>query len=152
LTDVKERTEAAAGTPECPVRRFPLNQPEGHKAPVQRYSAVVKAKVAVLFLGLQSKTETLPDAGLSEFLTHIAKDADAPVYVDQATYTDLQGYLNRVAALYWLDTAQFHTWLESPAVQEWRTRMRRSSSMRSAWRRSPSRNSAAAFPAVRRWA
>ena len=55
VTDVKERTEAAADTSQCPVRRFPLNQPEGHKAPVPRYSAAVKAKVAVLFLGLQNE-------------------------------------------------------------------------------------------------
>ena len=131
MTDVKERTEAAAGA--CPVRRFPLNQPEGHKAPVPRYSADVKAKVAVLFLGLQSKADTLPDAGLSEFLARIAKDAAAPVYVDQATYTDLQGYLNRVAALYWLDTAQFQTWLESPTVKDWRARMRGDTSVGLWW-------------------
>jgi aldoxime dehydratase len=133
LTDVKERSEAAAGTQQCPVRRFPLNQPEGHKAPVPRYSAAVKAKVAVLFLGLQTKADTLPDAGLSEFLTRIAKEAAAPVYVDQATYTDLQGYLNRVVALYWLDIAQFRAWLESPAVTEWRARIRTDTSVGLWW-------------------
>ena len=133
MADVKERTEAAAGTAQCPVRRFPLNQPEGHKAPVPRYSADVKAKVAVLFLGLQSKADKLPDAGLSEFLARIGKDAAAPVYVDQATYTDLLGYTNRVAALYWLDTTQFQTWLESPAVKEWRARMRGETSVGLWW-------------------
>jgi aldoxime dehydratase len=133
LTNVKERTEPAAGASECPVRRFPLNQPEGHKAPVPRYSADVKAKVAVLFFGLQTKAATLPDAGLSEFLARIGKEAAAPVYVDQATYTDLQGYLNRVAALYWLDTTQFDAWLNSPAVTEWRARMRTDSSVGLWW-------------------
>ena len=133
MTDVKERTEAAAGTRQCPVRRFPLSQPEGHKAPVPRYSAAVQAKVAVLFLGLQVKGDTLPDAGLSEFLTRIAKEPAAPVYVDQATYTDLQGYLNRVVALYWLDTAQFQAWLESPSVKDWRGRMRTDTSVGLWW-------------------
>jgi aldoxime dehydratase len=124
VTDVKERSETAAGTSACPVRRFPLNQPEGHTAPVPRYSAAVQAKVAVLFLGLQAKADAPPDAGPTEFLARIAKDPAAPVYVDQATYIDLQGYLNRVAAFYWLDTAQFQTWLELPAVKEWRSQMR----------------------------
>jgi aldoxime dehydratase len=137
LTDVKERTEAAAGASECPVRRFPLNQPDGHKAPVPRYSADVKAKVAVLFLGLQTRPDrlagALPDAGLSEFLARIAKESAAPVYIDQAAYTDLQGYLNRVAALYWLDIAQFQAWLESPAVQEWRARLRGDTSVGLWW-------------------
>jgi aldoxime dehydratase len=131
LTDVKERTEAAAGT--CPVHRFPLNQPDGHKAPVPRYSAAVAAKVAVLFLGLQTKAETLPDAGLSEFLARVAKASAAPVYIDQATYTDLQGYVNRVAALYWLDIAQFRTWLKAPAVKDWRARMRGETSVGLWW-------------------
>ena len=133
MTDVKERNEAAADTLQCPVRRFPLNQPEGHKAPVPRYSADVQAKVAVLFLGLQTKSDTLPDAGLSEFLARIAKDSAAPVYADQATYTDLQGYLNRVAALYWLDTAQFAAWLDTPAVKDWRARMRADTSVGLWW-------------------
>ena len=131
MTDVKERTEAAAGT--CPVHRFPLNQPDGHKAPVPRYSAAVAAKVAVLFLGLQTKAETLPDAGLSEFLARVAKASAAPVYIDQATYTDLQGYVNRVAALYWLDIAQFRTWLKAPAVKDWRARMRGETSVGLWW-------------------
>jgi aliphatic aldoxime dehydratase len=123
VSDVKERPAVNARTGQCPVRRFPLNQPDGHKAPVPRYSADVKARVAVLFLGLQAKSDALPDAGLSEFLARISKESAAPVYVDQAAYTDLQGYLNRVAALYWLDTAQFAAWLDTPAVKDWRARM-----------------------------
>jgi aldoxime dehydratase len=133
VTDVKERSEAAAGAEECPVRRFPLNQPEGHKAPVPRYSAAVQAKVTVLFLGVQAKAATLPDAGLTEFLARIAADTAAPVYADQATYTDLQGYVNRVAALYWLDASQFRAWLESPAVAAWRARMRGETSVGLWW-------------------
>jgi hypothetical protein len=133
LTDVKDRKKAAAGASECPVRRFPLNQPEGHRAPVPRYSADVKAKVAVLFLGLQTKADALPDAGLGDLLARIANEPAAPVYVDQATYTDLQGYVNRVAALYWLDTTQFAASLKSPAVQEWRARLRSETSVGLWW-------------------
>lgn len=132
MTDVKERTEAAAAR-ECPVRRFPLNQPAGHKAPVPRYSADVRAKVAVLFLGLQAKAATLPDAGLTAFLARIAKEAAAPAYADQATYTDLQGCLNRVAALYWLDAAQFDAWRNSPAVKDWHARLRADTSVGLWW-------------------
>ena len=133
VTDVKERSEAAAGASQCPVRRFPLNQPEGHKAPVPRYSAAVAAKVAVLFLGLQTKADALPDAGLTDFLARATGETAAPVYIDQATYTDLQGYVNRVAALYWLDIAQFRSWLESPSVKDWRARMRGETSVGLWW-------------------
>jgi aldoxime dehydratase len=132
-----ERNEAAAGAAEsrCPVRRFPLNQPEGHKAPVPRYSAAVpQTNIAVLFLGLQSKAaDALPDAGLTAFLAKSAAGAGAPVYVDQASYIDLQGYLNRVAALYWLDALQFRAWLDSPAVGAWRASIRGNTSVGIWW-------------------
>jgi hypothetical protein len=132
-----ERNEAAAGAADsrCPVRRFPLNRPEGHTAPVPRYSAAVpQTNIAVLFLGLQWKAaDALPDAGLTAFLTQSAAGAAAPAYIDQATYIDLQGYLNRVAALYWLDALQFRAWLDSPAVAAWRASVRGNTSIGMWW-------------------
>ncbi|HEX4407816.1 MAG TPA: phenylacetaldoxime dehydratase family protein [Xanthobacteraceae bacterium] len=132
-----ERTDATPDMAEarCPMRRYPLNQPEGHKAPVPRYSAAMpQTNVAVLFLGLQAKdAAALPAAGLAAFLKQSAAGAAAPVYIDEACYTDLQGYTHHVAALYWLDGAQFRAWLQSPAVDEWRTRAKTTPSVGLWW-------------------
>jgi hypothetical protein len=52
MLDEQHDTAAGAAESRCPARRFPLNQPQGHKAPVPRYSAAVpQGNVAVLFLG-----------------------------------------------------------------------------------------------------
>ena len=108
----------------CPVRIFPLRRPEGHKPPIPRYSAVLpqQDKVAVLFMGVQGiDPEALREAAFAD-LPGTAGDA-APVYVDFATFADPQGYLNRVAALYWLNAKDFSAWSELPAVVEWRARI-----------------------------
>jgi aldoxime dehydratase len=132
-----EQTNATPDTADsrCPVRRFPLNQPEGHKAPVPRYSAAMpQGNVAVLFLGLQAKdAAALPSAGLAAFLKQSAAGEAAPIYVDEARYTDLQGYTNHVAALYWLDGVQFRAWMATPAVGEWHARLRANTSVGLWW-------------------
>ena len=46
----------------------------------------------------------------------------APVYADFASFADPQGYLNHVAALYWLKARDFTAWSKLPAVAEWRAR------------------------------
>ncbi len=104
----------------CPVRRFPLRLPENHKPPIARYSAAVTqaGNVAVLFLGLQSRAADELAEALAAF--RALQCDDAPIYSDQASFTDERGYLNRVIALYWLDTAAFGRWAQLPQVRKWR--------------------------------
>jgi hypothetical protein len=115
--------QAGASEPGCPARLYPLRRPEGHAPPIPRYSAVLpqQDKVAVLFMGVQSTDA----AALREvsFDGLKAGGEAAPVYVDYATFTDPQGYLNRVAALYWLKAADFSAWSKQPAIGEWRARI-----------------------------
>jgi hypothetical protein len=126
-------TEARSSEAGCPVRIYPLRRPQGHTPPVPRYSAVLpqQDKVAVLFMGIQST-----DAAA---LREVAFDAlqavgdAAPVYADFATFTDPQGYLNRVAALYWLKAADFTAWSKRPDVAEWRARVAKLSSVGLWW-------------------
>jgi hypothetical protein len=116
--------QAGASEPGCPARLYPLRRPEGHAPPIPRYSAVLpqQDKVAVLFMGVQSTdAAALRDVSFDE-LSKAGGEA-APVYVDYATFTDPQGYLNRVAALYWLKAADFSAWSKQPAIGEWRARI-----------------------------
>jgi hypothetical protein len=116
--------QAGASEPGCPARIYPLRRPEGHTPPIPRYSAVLpqQDKVAVLFMGVQSTdAAALRDVSFDE-LSKAGGEA-APVYVDYATFTDPQGYLNRVAALYWLKAADFSAWSKQPAIGEWRARI-----------------------------
>jgi aldoxime dehydratase len=117
-------TEARGSEQGCPVRIYPLRRPQGHTPPVPRYSAVLpqQDKVAVLFTGVQATDAAALRDGAFDDLLKAAGDA-APVYVDFATFTDPQGYLNRVAALYWLKAADFSAWSKLPAVAEWRARV-----------------------------
>ena len=57
----------------------------------------------------------------------------APVNADEATFTDPQGYFNRVAALYWLKAADFAAWSKLPDVAEWRASMTKLSSIGLWW-------------------
>jgi hypothetical protein len=113
--------QARADQDGCPVRIFPLRRPEGHKPPISRYSAILprQDKVAVLFLGVQATdAEALREA---KFVELVSAGGDlAPVYADFAGFADPQGYLNRVAALYWLKAKDFTAWSKLPAVAEWR--------------------------------
>jgi hypothetical protein len=127
---------AEARTPEkgCPVRVYPLRRPEGHKPPIPRYSAILpqRDKVAVLFMGIQARdAEALREVAFAQ-LPGAAGDT-APVYVDFAGFTDPQGYLNRVAALYWLKAEDFSAWSKLPEVVEWRARIARLSSVGLWW-------------------
>jgi len=120
--DTASETEARGSEQGCPVRIYPLRRPEGHQVPVPRYSAVVpqQDKIAVLFMGVQSKdADALRGVPISDLLR--AGGSVAPDNADQATFTDPQGYLNRVAALYWLKAADFAEWSKLPAVAEWRS-------------------------------
>ena len=102
-------------------RRFPLRRPDGHQPPVPRYSAVLPdtTKVAVLFLGVQSKSVEMA----RELTDAIPIDGDdRPVYVDRAAFTDEQGALNRIVALYWLDDRTYARWQNSARVVAWRTK------------------------------
>ena len=51
-----DQAKARADGGGCPARIYPLRRPEGHTAPIPRYSAVLpqQDKVAVLFMGVQS--------------------------------------------------------------------------------------------------
>lgn len=128
MSELLDDDDAQTGSAEsrCPVRQFPLRTPKDHKPPIARYSAILPetTKVAVLFLGLQSKEgKKLQDvlAGLSA----CASDEEAaPVYSDHAIYTDPQGYRNHIVALYWLNAPAYSAWLEEPAVASWRTQVR----------------------------
>jgi aldoxime dehydratase len=105
-------------------RRFPLRRPEGHIPPIPRHSAVLPdaTKVAVLFLGVQSRSVDAAWAHANEL--PIDGD-DAPVYADFAAFTDQQGFVNRIAALYWLDAGAYARWQDSLRVAAWRARTMR---------------------------
>ncbi len=104
-------------------RRFPLRRPEGLKPPIPRYSAVLApaSKPTVLFLGVQSKSAEILQKAIGDLFQ--GTSGDAPVYVDYAIFTDKRGYLNRIAALYWLDVREFVRWCESPDLAVWRAGM-----------------------------
>lgn len=124
MNDLVDHESAESGSAEgrCPARRFPLRTPESHKPPIERFSADLPqtTKVAVLFLGLQSKDENLLRDALAGFLACETSERNAPVYTDHAAYTDPQGYRNLIAALYWLDAPAYRVWLEQAAVIAWR--------------------------------
>lgn len=113
-----------AGESRCPARLYALRRPKGHKPPIARYSAVLPqtGKVTVLFLGVQAKTpDFLRDAALHE----LPPPGDAaPVYVDHARFTDPQGYVNHIAALYWFDDGDYDLWRDAPALKQWLDRLR----------------------------
>jgi hypothetical protein len=115
---------ATAGSAEgrCPDRRFPLRRPNGHKPPIARYSAALPQalQVVVLFLGLQSKDENALKTALARFLESSAVAEAAPIYTDHAVFSDQQGHLNHIVALYWLDSRLYYDWLSAPAVADWR--------------------------------
>jgi hypothetical protein len=129
-----EPAQARATDAGCPARIYPLRRPEGHQVPVPRYSAVVpqQDKVAVLFMGLQSKdAQALREVAIADLL-RVGGNA-APANADEATFTDPQGYLNRVAALYWLKAGDFAEWSKQSAVAEWRERIAKNSSVGMWW-------------------
>jgi aldoxime dehydratase len=133
LDSAAPETEARGSEQGCPVRVYPLRRPEGHTPPVPRYSAVLpqQDKVAVLFTGIQS-TDAAALREVSFDALQAAGDA-APVYADFATFTDPQGYLNRVAALYWLKAKDFTAWSKRPDIAEWRARVAKLSSVGLWW-------------------
>jgi aldoxime dehydratase len=129
-----DQTQARATEGGCPARIYPLRRPEGHTAPIPRYSAVLpqQDKVAVLYMGVQSTdAAALRDVPLGDLLK-TGRDL-APVNADQATFTDPQGYLNRVAALYWLKAADFTAWSKLPEVAAWRESIAKRSSIGLWW-------------------
>ena len=118
----------------CPARIFPLQKPEGHSPPITRYSAVLPdEKLAVLFLGVQSTDAGALGPSPFASLVNLGGAGLAPVYADFASFTDPQGYLNRVAALYWLKPDGFNAWLRLPAVAEWRAQVTAPSSVGLWW-------------------
>ncbi len=123
--DTALRTAEARNSEDgCPVRIYPLRRPEGHKAPITRYSAILpqQDKVAVLFMGVQATDPgALREVKFAD-LQNAGGDG-APVYVDFASFTDPQGYLNHVAALYWLQAKDFSVWSMLPEVAEWCARV-----------------------------
>jgi aliphatic aldoxime dehydratase len=124
MSDFPDQNETGPGLAagRCPVRRFPLRRPEGHRPPVPRYSASLTSKIAVLFLGVQSRDRDTLEAAVAT-LSDYRRDAEhAPDYHDDATFTDKNGYLNHVAALYWLDARAYRAWSAMQSVAEWRQR------------------------------
>ena len=115
-------TASGADAGRCPVRRFPLRRPEGHKAPITRYSAALTptSRIAVLFLGIQSQHPDRIRTALTKFSAVVRASADGPDYQDDAVFTDASGYLNHVVALYWLDASDYHAWSSSPPIAQWR--------------------------------
>ena len=126
--------QARADGGRCPARIYPLRRPQGHTAPIPRYSAVLpqQDKVAVLYMGVQSTdAAALGDVPLGDLLK--AGGDLAPGNADEADFTDPQGYRNRVAALYWLKAADFAAWSKLPAVAEWRANVTKSSTIGLWW-------------------
>ncbi len=134
LETVPREADAPTSETGCPVRTYPLRRPQGHTAPVPRYSAVLpqQDKVAVLFMGIQSTDAAALREVAFDALLKATGDA-APVYADFASFTDPQNYLNRVAALYWLKAADFTAWSKLPEVAEWRARVAKLSSVGLWW-------------------
>jgi aldoxime dehydratase len=134
LDTASDSAEARSPQGGCPARIYPLRRPEGHTAPIPRYSAVLpqQDKVAVLFTGVQSTdAAALREVPLGDLLK--AGGELAPVNADQAMFTDPQNYLNRVAALYWLKAADFTAWSKRPDVAAWRERVAKLSSVGLWW-------------------
>ena len=133
--DTAPRTAEARSAQEgCPARIYPLRRPEGHTPPIPRYSAILpqQDKVAVLFMGVQgTDAEALQEAAFADL--PVAGGDVAPAYVDFATFADPQGYLNCVAALYWLNAKDFSAWSKLRAVVEWRARIAALSSVGLWW-------------------
>jgi hypothetical protein len=134
LDTAPRAAEARKAEDGCPARIYPLRRPEGHTPPIPRYSAILpqQDRVAVLFMGVQAlDAEALREAGFVQ-LPGAAGDV-APVYADFAGFTDPQGYLNQVAALYWLKAKDFGAWSKLPEVVEWRARIAKLSSVGLWW-------------------
>lgn len=124
MSNLRGDSDPASGAAEgcCPVRRFPLRRPEGHKAPITRYSADLEpsSRIAVLFLGIQSKHRDDISAARATCSALLRATPHSPDYHDDAVFTDKSGYLNHVVALYWLEASAYHIWSTSPLVAEWR--------------------------------
>lgn len=124
MSGASDISQVAPGSAEgrCPVRRFPLRRPEGHEPPIARYSAALKptARIAVLFLGVQSQDQATIRTALAALPDCIQTAVDFPDYRDDAVFTDKSGYLNHVVALYWLDAHAYHAWSDGPAIASWR--------------------------------
>lgn len=116
-----DQTAPGPAESRCPVRQFPLRRPKNHKPPIARYSAVLPQtdQVAVLFLGIQSQSPDALASAATDVLSHCV-GAHAPASSDQAVFTDKQGYLNHVIALYWLDAREYQAWHETAAITGWR--------------------------------
>jgi len=116
----------SAAQRQYPERVLPLRRPEGHSPPIPRYSADLQAgkKIAVLFVGVQGRSiEVVRQANLSELCNNSEPQLTAPDYLDNAEYVDPEGYINHIAALYWLEASKFHEWLKSQTVARWRARI-----------------------------
>jgi hypothetical protein len=104
-------------------RRYPLRKPDGHAPAVQRYSARLPqetSRAAILFLGMQAETaEALRASGFHDWLRAVATGDDAPVNLEYAAFTDPQGCVNHLVALYWMDSDAQARWARSAPVRDW---------------------------------
>lgn len=98
-------------------------KPPGHVAPITRYSARYDADVgglAALFVGVQAADPAQVGAVHERWLAQVTAGGAAPVYFDRASYVDVAGVPNRIAALYWRDAPAFDAWCEREDVRAFR--------------------------------
>lgn len=105
------------------TRLYPMSRPAGHAPPIPRYSSRfdhAPDRLAVLFVGMAAHEGDRAARALSDFLAAASDAPDAPPYFDRATFTDLEGRPNHMAALYWPDRAACARWGEAPEIVSWR--------------------------------
>lgn len=110
-------------TPMDGNRRYPLRKPDGHVPAVQRYSARLPHKIkqaVILFIGVQAQTaEALRVSGFHDWMRRVTIGDDAPVNFEHAGFTDPQGWINHLVALYWMDANSQARWAQSEHVCAW---------------------------------
>lgn len=98
-------------------RRCPLRMPEAWVPPVPAFCSDLSAlpRSIVVCLGVQSERQTTPPevASLRKWV-----DGHAP-RIEQAWYTDAQGYRNDVLFCYWPDETSYRQWANGEFAAWW---------------------------------
>ena len=111
-----KKSEVPSGNREIVYRS---RKPAGHVPAIQRYSARAKnqAPKAALFVGAQgSDLPTIEREGFVSWISEIAQSGGGVESHDVARFTDVDGMLNVVAALYWSEASAFQKWQTWSAV------------------------------------
>jgi aldoxime dehydratase len=114
-----KKSEVPSGNREIVYRS---RKPAGHVPAIQRYSARAEnqAPKAALFVGAQgSDLPTIEREGFVSWISEIAQSCGGVESHDVAWFTDVDGMLNVVAALYWSEASAFQKWQTWSAVRRW---------------------------------